>query len=70
MHPNQCTLKASTVHAHAQRLLLAELDLENYKPVLPAARVLSLLLLACLWQSSLSGVLSFVKDPPGRETVR
>lgn len=70
MRPNQCTLKASSVHLHARRLLLAELDLQDYKPRLPAPLVVSLLLLASLWNSSLSCACSFLKDPPCREAAR
>lgn len=70
MRPNQCTLKAATVHAQARRLVLAELDLEGYKPRLPAPLVVSLLLLASLWNSSLSAACSFLKHPPSREAAR
>jgi hypothetical protein len=70
MRPSQCTLKASAVHAHAQKLLLAELDLRGYKPLLAPNLAVSLLLLASLWQTSLSGACSFLKDPPSRETAR
>jgi Transposase DDE domain len=70
MRHKQCTLKASTVQAHARALLLAELDLDNYKPALPAGLVVSLLLLASIWQTSLSCACSLVKDPPCRETAR
>jgi putative transposase len=70
MRHNQSTLKASTVHAHAQRLLLAELELRDYKPALPASRVVSLLLLASLWQTSLSAACASLKDPPCREVAR
>ena len=40
MRHNQSTLKASTVQAHAQRLLLAELELRDYRPGLPAQKEL------------------------------
>src|SRR4051812_28588311 len=56
------TLKASTVHA--RRLLLAELELRDYKPRLPAAVAVSVLLLASLWQASLSAACSMLKAPP------
>src|SRR6266478_2912365 len=66
MRHKQFTLKASDVHKHARRLLLAELDLSSYKPTLPPALVVSLLLLASLWQTSLSAACGMVKDPPCR----
>jgi putative transposase len=70
MRHKQFTLKASSVHAHARRLLLEELDLRNYRPKLPAGLVVSLLILASVWQSSLSGACRLVKDPPCREAAR
>jgi putative transposase len=70
MRHNQSTLKASTVHAHARRLLQDELEMADYSPTLPAALVVSLLLLASCWQTSLSGACGLVKDPPCRETLR
>jgi len=70
MRHKQFTLKASSVHAHARRLLLDELDLRSYRPALPAALVVSLLLLASAWQTSLSGACRLVKHPPCREAAR
>lgn len=70
MRPNQYTLKASTVHARAQRLLLAELEMRDYKPALPPGLVVSLLLLASLWRASLSAACVSLKDPPCREVAR
>src|SRR4051812_4776411 len=70
MRHKQSTLKASSVHAHARRLLLDELDLQCYEPRLPAELVVSLLILASVWQSSLSGACCMVKDPPCREAAR
>jgi putative transposase len=70
MRHSQSTLKASTVHAHARALLLAELDLKRYKPALSASLVVSLLLLASLWQTSLSAAAATLKDPPRREAAR
>jgi Transposase DDE domain len=70
MRHNQSTLKASTVQAHAKALLLAQLELDNYKPSLPAGLVVSLLILASIWQTSLSAACSMVKDPPCRERAR
>src|SRR5215208_2159659 len=69
-HKKQSTLRASDVHAQARRLLLDELDLRNYKPCLRPALVVSLLLLASIWQTSLSCACSLVKDPPCRESAR
>lgn len=66
---DQFTLRASDVHAHARRLLLAELDLRGYHPKLTAPFVVSLLL-AGLWQTSLSSACSLVEDPPSREAAR
>jgi hypothetical protein len=70
MRHNQSTLRASDVHAHARRLLLAELDLRDYKPGLPAPLVVSLLLLASLWQTSLSSACALTKHAPCREQAR
>jgi putative transposase len=70
MRQEQFTLKASTVQAHARALLLAELELDDYKPALPAGLVVSLLILASIWQTSLSCACTLVKDPPGREKAR
>jgi putative transposase len=70
MRHKKSTLRARDVHAHARRLLLAELDLRNYKPCLCPALVVSLLLLASVWQTSLSAACGMVKDPPCRETAR
>jgi hypothetical protein len=70
MRQGQSTLTASAVHAHARRLLLAELDLSHYKPALPAGLVVSLLLFAGLWQASLSAACGLVKDAPSREAAR
>jgi putative transposase len=70
MRHKQSTLKASRVHARARRLVLDELDLEAYQAALPAPLVVSLLLLASVWQTSLSGACSLVKDPPCREAAR
>jgi len=70
MRHRQSTLRAKDVHAHARRLLLAELDLEGYEPSLPPALVVSLLILASIWQTSLSCACSMVEDPPCRERAR
>lgn len=70
MRQRQYTLKASTVHAHASRMLADELEMADYSPTLPARLVVSVLLLASLWQASLSAACGMVKDRPGRETVR
>src|SRR5437660_1736033 len=70
MRHKQSTLRAKDVHAHARRLLTDELDLQSYRPALPAALIVSLLLLASAWQSSLSAACRMVKDPPCREAAR
>jgi hypothetical protein len=70
MRHKQSILRASDVHAHARRLLLEELDLEGYKPCLPAGLVVSLLILASIWQTSLSGACCMVRDGPCRERAR
>jgi hypothetical protein len=70
MRHSQCILKASTVQAHASRMLMDELEMADYSPKLPARLVVSVLLLASLWQTSLSGACGMVKDRPGRETAR
>jgi putative transposase len=70
MRHKQSTLRATDVHAHARRLLLGELDLSAYRPTLPAPLVVSLLLLASVWQASLSAACDLVKDKPCRERAR
>jgi putative transposase len=70
MRHNQSTLKVGTVHAHARRILMDELEMADYSPTLPAALVVSVLLLACCWQTSLSAACRLVKGPPCRETAR
>jgi putative transposase len=70
MRYNQSTLKASTVHAHAQQLLQQTLELENYQPVLPLKVVASVLILAACWQTSLTGACQLVKDKPSHRQVR
>jgi putative transposase len=70
MRQKQFTLKASKVQARARDLLLGELDLDDYQPALPAALVVSLLILASVWQTSLSCACSLLKDPPSREASR
>jgi Transposase DDE domain len=70
MRHKKSTLKASDVHAYAKRLLREELEMADYSPTLPASLVVSLLLLASCWQTSLSAACELVKDPPCRETAR
>lgn len=70
MRQKQFTLKAATVQAHARDLLLAELELDSYKAALPASLVVSLLILASVWQTSLSGAGLLLNDPPCRERAR
>jgi putative transposase len=70
MRHNQSTLKASTVHALAQRLLLQALEMEGYKPAIPLKVVASVLILAACWQTSLTGACRPVKDRPSHRHVR
>jgi putative transposase len=70
MRYNQPTLKASTVHAYANQLLMQTLELENYKPVLPLNVVASVLVLAACWQTSLSGACRLVQSHPDPNHVR
>lgn len=70
MRYSKCTLKASTVHAYAQRLLQQTLELENYQPVLPIKVVASVLILAACWQTSLTGACRLVNDNPSHRQVR
>lgn len=70
MRPNQFTLRASDVHAWARQLLVAELELRDYRQSVPATLLAKLLLLAACWQTSLSSVCTFVTDAPSHETVR
>jgi hypothetical protein len=70
MRYNQSTLKASTVHAYTQHLLLQTLELEQYKPALPLRVVASVLILAACWQVSLTGACPLVKGQPCHRHVR
>jgi hypothetical protein len=70
MRYNQSTLKASTVHAQAQHLLLQALETEPHEPILPLRVVASVLILAACWQTSLTGACSLVKDKPCHRHVR
>lgn len=70
MRHKQSILRASDVHAHARRMLVQELEMADYSPTLPAGLVVSLLLLASIWQTSLSSACHLVKDKPCRETAR
>jgi putative transposase len=70
MRYNQPTLKASTVHAYANHLLMQTLELENSKPVLPLNLVASVLILAACWQTSLTGACRMVQSHPDHLRVR
>src|SRR5437868_6624159 len=70
MRYHQSTLKAATVHAHAQRLLLQTLEEEPHRPVLPLGVVASVLILAACWQTSLTGACQLLKDRPSHRHVR
>jgi hypothetical protein len=70
MRRKQFTLKASSVHHHARELLVAHLELEDYKESVPARLLATLLLLAASWQASLSCVCYLVPKAPSHETVR
>jgi hypothetical protein len=70
MRYNQSTLKASTVHAYARRLLVQTLELEQYRPALPLRMVASVLLLAACWQTSLTAACTLVKQAPAHRHVR
>lgn len=70
MRPPQSTLKASIVHAYARELLVAELELEDYKQAVPAGVLASVLLLAACWQTSLSAACPLLRNAPCAESVR
>lgn len=70
MRPNQSTLRASDVHAYARQLLVAELELKDYKRAVPAPLLASLLLLAACWQTSLSAACQLVRASPSHESAR
>jgi DDE family transposase len=70
MRPYQPTVKASTVHAWAQRLLQQTLELEQWQPAIPLKVVVSVLLLAACWQTSLTGACQLVKEKPSHRQVR
>src|ERR1700683_4930331 len=67
---NQPTLKASTVHAYANHLLMQTLELEDSKPILPMNVVASVLILAACWQTSLTGACRMVQSHPDHNHVR
>jgi putative transposase len=70
MRPPQSTLRPATVHAYANRLLVAELELRDYKQSVPAPLLASVLLLAACWQASLSAACQQVRGTPSHESVR
>jgi len=70
MRPHQCTLSAAHVYAHARRLMVAELELRDYKQAVPATVLASVLLLAACWQTSLSAACQLVNTSPSHESVR
>src|SRR5438270_826997 len=70
MRYQHSTLKATSVHARAQHLLLQALDNEPHEPILPLRTVASVLILAAFWQTSLTGACALVKDAPGHRPVR
>jgi Transposase DDE domain len=70
MRYNQRTLKASTVHAYANHLLMQTLELEDYTPVLPMKVVASVLILAACWQTSLTGACRMVQSHRDHGRVR
>jgi hypothetical protein len=70
MRHNQCTLKPALVHAYAQQILMAELELRDYKQAVPAGLLASLLLLAACWQCALSAACLLARDTPSHESVR
>jgi putative transposase len=70
MRHNQPTLKASTVQAYAQHLLQQTLELDQFQPAIPMKVVVSVLLLAACWQTSITGACQLVKDKPSHRLVR
>src|SRR5688572_2173606 len=66
----QGTLKATTVHAYARHLLLQTLELEQFRPAIPLGLVVSVLVLAACWQTSLTAACQRVKDKPSHRHVR
>jgi hypothetical protein len=70
MRPCQSTLKPAAVHAYAQKILVAELELKDYKEAVPAKVLAGVLLLAACWQCSLSAAGALMRDAPSRESVR
>jgi hypothetical protein len=70
MRPGKSTLRPAVVHAYAQQLLVAELELQDYKQSVPAGLLASVLLLASCWQSSLPAACLLVRGTPSHESVR
>jgi putative transposase len=63
-------LRPATVHAYANQLLVAELELRHYKQSVPAGLLASVLLLAACWQTSLTAACRLVRDRPCHRHVR
>jgi putative transposase len=70
MRPYQRTLKASTVYAYGRHLLQQTLEVERFQPAIPLKVVVSVLLLACCWQTSLTGACRLVNAKPSHHHVR
>jgi len=70
MRPPQSTLKPAAVHAYAREMLVAELELKDYKGSVPAGVLASVLLLASCWQCSLSAACPLLREAPCAESVR
>jgi len=70
MRPNQSTLKPAAVHAYARQMLVAELELKDYKESVPAKVLASVLLFAACWQCSLSAACPLMRGAPSGESVR
>src|SRR5258708_3004878 len=70
MRHNQCTLKASNVHAYFRHVLVQVLDEEPHQPLIPLSLVASVLLFAACWQTSLTGACRLVQEKPSHRAVR
>lgn len=70
MRPNQSTLRPAVVHAYARHLLQVDVELKDYKQSVPAGVLASVLLLASVWQCSLSCACLLTKGSPSHESVR
>jgi Transposase DDE domain len=70
MRRGKYTLRAWEVHGQARRLVVKHLGWEDYKGSVPAGLLARLVILACVWQASLSCLAELLRGSPSHETLR